>query len=191
MPSKFWRGTIAYTENGRRYTVDAVEDGTVYCTAESGAETEYAEAALLTEAEFEERSKRHNSQVYDRLKRSRLYAGPAAKIDRAAAIAVLAKVERLTPGILDFAAFTIALRILEESGEGDLASRLSIAKCRAVFEGSSAETRASLLASILATTPDVLAGAARLGDNLTRAMVEKGMAARVSEFEEFCDRPRS
>jgi hypothetical protein len=191
MPSKFWRGSLAYTENGRRYTVDAVEDGTVYCTTDSGAETEFSEAAMLTEAEWTARAARHNGQVYDRLKQSRLYAGPSAKIERAAATALLAKIERLTPGILDFAAFTTAAHILADSGESELAARLSIAKCRAVFETASAETRASLLASILNTPADVLVNAARLGDNLMRALVEKGMATNATEFEEFCDRPRS
>ena len=191
MPSKFWRGSVAYTETGRRYTVEAVEDGTVYCTTESGAETEFSEVAMLTEAEWTARASRHSGQVYDRLKQSRIYAAPAAKLDRAAAVAVLAKIERLNPGILDFAAFTTAARILAESGEAELAARLSISKCRAVFEGASPETRASLLAAIIATPVDVLLNAARLGDNLMRALVEKGMAARAAEFEEFGDRPRS
>ncbi|HVA13476.1 MAG TPA: hypothetical protein VNF99_09520 [Stellaceae bacterium] len=191
MPSKFWRGAVAYTANGRSYTVEAVEDGTVYCTADSGAETEFAESAMLTEAEWAARASKHSLQVYDRLKQSRLYAAPAAKLDRAAAVALLAKIERLTPGILDFAAFSIAARILEESGEAELAARLSIAKCRAVFEGASAETRASLLAAILGTPAEMLVNAARLGDNLMRALVEKGLAARAEEFEAFGDRPRS
>jgi hypothetical protein len=191
MPSKFWRGSVAYTENGRRYTVDAVEDGTVYCTTENGAETEFSEAAMLTEAEWTTRAARHSGQVYDRLKQSRLFTTPGAKIERAAATTLLAKIERLTPGILDFAAFTTAARVLADSGESELASRLSIQKCRAVFEGAAPETRASLLAAILNTPADVLVNAARLGDNLMRALVEKGMTANATQFEEFCDRPRS
>lgn len=191
MPSKFWRGSVAYTENGRRYTVETVEDGTVYCTTDSGAETEFSEAAMLTEAEWTARAGRHSAQVYDRLKQSRVYAKPSAKIEHAAATALLAKVERLTPGILDFAAFSTAARILAETGENALAATLSIAKCRAVFEGATPETRACLLAAILNTPPDVLVNAARLGDNLMRALVEKGMAARADAFEAFGDRPRS
>jgi hypothetical protein len=37
----------------------------------------------------------------------------------------------------------------------------------------------------------MLVNAARLGDNLMRALVEKGLAPRAAEFEEFCDRPRA
>jgi hypothetical protein len=191
MASKFWRGSVAYTETGRRYTVEAVEDGTVYCVAESGAETEFSEAAMLTEAEWTARAGRHSKQVYDRLKQSRLYAAPAGRLDRAGAVAVLAKVERASPGILDFVAFTTAARILADSGEAELAARLSITKCRAVFEGAAPEVRAGLVAVTLATQADMLVNAARLGDNLMRALVEKGLAPRAAEFEEFCDRPRA
>jgi hypothetical protein len=191
MPSKFRRGAVAYTENGRRYTVETVEDGTVYCTAESGAETEFSESALLTEAEWTARTEKRGGLVYTRLKQSRLYAAPTGKIDHGAAVALLAKIEKLTPGILDFTAFTTAARILGETGEAELAATLSISKCRAVFDGATPETRASLLAAVLGTPADVFVNAARLGDNLMRALVEKGMAARATEFEEFCDRPRS
>ena len=48
-----------------------------------------------------------------------------------------------------------------------------------------------LLASLLGTPPEVLVNAARLGDNLMRALIEKGMTAQATEFDEFCDRPRS
>jgi hypothetical protein len=43
----------------------------------------------------------------------------------------------------------------------------------------------------LGTPADVLLNAARLGDNLMRALIEKGMAAQAEAFEAFCDRPRS
>jgi hypothetical protein len=38
--------------------------------------------------------------------------------------------------------------------------------------------------------PDVLVGAARLGDNLMRAMITKGLAAREDAFEAFRSRRR-
>ena len=170
--------------------VEDVADGTAYCVGDNGAETEFAVAALLTEAEWAARSAKRAGNVYDRIKRARLYAAPAGKLDRAAATTVLTRIEKLSPGILDFAAFTIAGRILSETGESDLADGLSIGKCRAVFEAAPPETRAGLLASILATPPEVLVNAARLGDNLLRAMLDKGLAPLAAEYEEFCDRPR-
>lgn len=191
MASKFRRGAVAYTENGRVYTVETVEDGTVYCTADNGTETEFSEAALLTEAEWTARTAKQRGNVYTRLKQSPLYAKPAAKIDRTAAIALLAKVERLKPGILDFAGFSTAVRILADSGNEEELAALTISKCRAVFESATPETRAGLLAELLGTPADVLTNAARLGDNLMRALIEKGMTARADEFEAFSDRPRS
>lgn len=191
MPGKFPRGAIAYTQNGRRYTVEDVADGTAYCVGDNGAETEFAEAALLTEAEWAARNEKRAGNIYDRIKRARLYQTPGAKLDRAAATALLARIEKLSPGILDYAAFTIAGRILDEAGEAPLADGLSISKCRAVFEAAAPEIRASLLAALLATPPDVLLNAARLGDNLMRALIDKGMASQAEAFDEFCDRPRS
>lgn len=191
MVSKFRRGAVAYTENGRVYTVETVEDGTVYCTADNGTETEFSEAALLTEAEWAARAAKQRGNIYSRLAQSPLYAKPAAKIDRAAALALLAKVERLKPGILDFAAFSTAVRVVSEIGDDEIAATLTISKCRAVFDGATPETRASLLATLLGTPADVLVNAARLGDNLMRALIEKGMTARAEEFEAFADRPRS
>lgn len=188
---KFPRGAIAYTQNGRRYTVEDVADGTVYCVGDNGAETEFAESALLTEAEWTARSEKRAGNVYDRIKRARLYNAPAGKLDRSAATTVLARVDKLSPGILDYAAFTIAGRILADTGEAQLADGLSISKCRAVFEAASPEMRMSLLASLLLTPVDVLLNAARLGDNLMRALIDKGMAAQAEAFDAFCDRPRS
>jgi hypothetical protein len=191
MPGKFPRGSIAYTQTGRRYTVEDVADGTVYCVGDNGAETEFAESALMTEAEWASRSEKRAGNVYDRIKRARAYAMSAGRFDRAAATTLLARVDKLSPGILDFTAFTIAGRILAEANEAHLADGLSISKCRAVFDAASPEIRAGLLGSILATPPDVLLNAARLGDNLMRALIEKGMAAQADAFDEFCDRPRS
>jgi len=196
MPGKFPRGAIAYTQAGRRYTVEDVADGTVYCVGDNGAETEFAETALLTEAEWTARSEKRAGNVYDRIKRARAYAvpappGPGGRFDRAAATTFLARADKLSPGLLDFAAFTVAGRILAETGEAALAETLSISKCRAVFDAAAPEIRAGLLASLLATPPDVLLNAARLGDNLMRALIAKGMAGQAEAFEEFCDRPRS
>lgn len=190
MASKFRHGAIVYTQNGRRYTVDEVVDGMVYCSTPGGAETEFAEATLLTEAEWNARTDNKSGLVYERVKQSRLYAGAPMKLDRAAAEQLLAKIERLQPGILDFTAFTTATRILAETGDEEPAAKLSIAKCRAVFEAAKPEIRASLLASLLGTPPDVLVGAGRLGDNLMRAMLAKGMESHSDDFASFSDRRR-
>jgi hypothetical protein len=112
------------------------------------------------------------------------------KVDKAGADLVLAKIERLMPGILDFTAFTIASRILAETGDERLEAELSIAKCREIFDAAKSEIRAGLLASVLGMQPDVLAGAGRLGDNLMRALLTKGMADRAAAFEAFGDRRR-
>ena len=191
MSVKFPRGAIAYTKNGRRYTVEEATDGTAYCIGDNGAETEFAESALLTEDEWATQGEKRAGNVYDRIKRSRLYAASTAKLDRTAAATVLARIEKLRPGILDFTAFTIATRILAEAGEAPLEGALSISKCRAVFEAASPEIRAGLLATLLATPADRLIGVARLGDNLMRALIDKGMAAQAEAFETFCDQPRS
>jgi hypothetical protein len=191
MPGKFPRGSIAYTQNGRRYTVEDVADGTVYCLGDNGAETEFAESALMTESEWAARSEKRAGNVYDRIKRSRLYIVPTGKLDPATSTTLLARADKLSPGLLDYAAFTVAGRVLAEANEAHLADKLSISKCRAVFETASPEIRAGLLATLLATPAEVLLNAARLGDNLMRALIDKGMAAQADSFEEFCDRPRS
>ena len=191
MPSKFRRGAVAYTAKGTRYTVDAVEDGTVYCIGDNGAETEFAENALLTEAEWAAKNEKRSGNVYGRLKQSRAYTSLAGKLDRTAATTVLQRIEKLAPGILDFTAFTIAARFLKEQGEAAAADSLAISKCRAVFDEAAPEIRASLLASLLATPAPTLVNAAGLGDNLLRALIDKGMAPQASAFDAFCDRPRS
>jgi hypothetical protein len=191
MPSKFRRGAVAFNENGRRFTVEEVEDGTVYCTGDNGAETEFSEAALFTEAEWTARTDKRSGNVYSRLKQARAFTTPSGRLDRAASTAIVTRIEKLSPGILDFTAFTTATHALAEFGEASAAAELSISKCRTVFDEASPEVRASLLAALLATAPDMLVNASKLGDNLLRALVDKGMAARATEFDEFCDRPRS
>ncbi len=190
MASRFHRGAIAYTQNGRSYVVDEVDDGVVYCSTENGAETEFSEASLMTETEWNARSDNKSGLLYERLKQSRFYAPPSGKPDRAGAEQVLAKIERLQPGILDFAAFSTASRILTEAGDDALVAKLAVAKCRDIFEAAPPETRASLLAFMLGVQTDILIGAGRLGDNLMRAMIEKGMASHSDAFASFGSRRR-
>ena len=188
MPSRFTPGAIAYTKDGRSYVVDEIDDGTVYCTAPGGGETEFAEAALMTEAEWEQKSGGRRDLFYTRLKQSRPYTSHSGKQDAATSERILTKIEHLSPGILDFTAFTVASRVMTESG-GQV-SGLSIARCREVFESAKPEVRVSLLAGLLGMQTDALVDAGRLGDNLARALIEKGMAPHADAFEEFLDRPR-
>jgi len=184
MPSKFRIGAAAYTADGRRYVVDDVDAGIVYCSSPSGAETEFPEARLLTEAEWQARSDGRRLDLYPRLKQSPPYT-TAPRVDRPAAEQLLLKVAKLEPGLLDFVAHTVAARILARTGDQDLIAGLSIVKCRAVFDSAEPAVRAGLLAEILGVAPDVLVGAGRLGDNLMRAMIDKGLAAHGSTFETF------
>jgi hypothetical protein len=188
--AKFRPGVTAYAANGLAYVVDDVADGVVYCSLPSGAESEFPEAVLLTEAEWQARSDKRRDLVHDRLKQSRAYTEMRAKLDPAACQHLLAKGERLSPGLLDFTAFTVATRIVVEAGDRDLIPGLSIAKCRAAFDAARLEIRAGLLADLLGTPPDILVGAGRLGDNLMRAMLDKGMAANAAAFEAFRARRR-
>jgi hypothetical protein len=190
MPSRFAPGALVYTKDGRSYIVDEVDDGMVYCRAAGGGETEFAEAALLTEAEWTQQSGGRRDLFYTRLKQSRPYATHSGKQDAATSERLLARIEHLSPGILDFTAFTVASRVATESGNESLIPGLSIAKCRDVFESARPEVRLSLLASLLGMAPDALVDAGRLGDNLARALIEKGLAVHVDAFEEFLDRPR-
>jgi len=190
MAKRFTRGALAYAKDGRSYIVDVVEDGTVYCSSESGAETEFPESALMNAAEWAARSSGRREVSYTRLRQSRVYMAGPLKLDRAASAQLLAKVERLQPGILDFAAFTVASRALADNGDGDLVNGLSIVKCREVFEAAAPEVRAALLAGLLGARADALVDAGRLGDNLMRAMLEKGMAVHAEAFDDFRDRRR-
>ena len=190
MASKFRRGAIAYTVNGTSYVVEEIAGGVVYCSADNGVETEFAESSLLTEAEWMARSGGKSGLVYAKLRQSPLYVKLPPKVDRASAELVLAKVERLMPGMLDFAAFTIAARILSDWDDAKLEAELSIAKCREIFEAAKPEVRAGMLASILGMQPDLLAGAGKLGDNLMRALIAKGLGDRATSFESFANRRR-
>ena len=188
--SKFVSGATAYAKDGRSYVVEVVDGGTVYCTADNGVETDFPETSLFTETEWAGRSDGRRDVSYTRLKQSRAYSSSGETVDRAAAEKLLAKTERLHPSLLDFVAFTVAARILMENKDDDLVSGLSIIKCRALFDETKPEIRARLLANILSVPPATLVSAAGLGDNLMRAMVEKGLAPHEAAFEEFLDRPR-
>jgi hypothetical protein len=190
MTQRFKRGALAYSKDGKTYTVDEVDGGIVYCWTDSGAETEFPEADLLNETEWAARSSGRRDVSYARLKQAGAYTSAAAKIDRAKAEALLAKIGRLSSSLLDFAAYRVATRALDDNGDQDLITGLSIVKSREIFDAAPAETRATLLAGLLGAQPHILIDAARLGDNLMRALIEKGLAAHAEEFEAFRDRPR-
>ena len=191
MPSRFRAGDTAYTKDGRSYVVDAIDGGTVYCTADNGAEADFVDSSLLTSAEWGSRSDGRRDASYARLKQARAYTTAAGDpVDRAAAEQLLAKADRLNSSLLDFVAFVVARNILTENGDRDLIAELSIIKARRLFDEAKPENRARLLAGVLSTSLATLVSAAGLGDNLMRAMVEKGLAPHAADFEDFLDRPR-
>ena len=191
MASKFVPGATVHAKDGRAYIVDVVEDGTVYCRTDGGAETEFDEASLLTVAEWAAKSDGRRDQFYSRLKQSKAYAQAAgATADAPAATAVLQKLERLSPGLNDYSAFVSAKRALAETGDDGMADNLSVKQVRAVFDAAAAPTRLSLMAFVLGQAPAALLDAGRLGDNLLRALIEQGLASQMAAFDEFLDRPR-
>ena len=191
MTSRFSPGSIAYARDGRSYTVEVVDGGTVYFTASNGAETEFPESGLLSETEWAAQTDGRRDVSYTRLKHARAYGlGPTDSADRAASEQLLSKVERLSPSLLDFAAYTVARQVLAENKDADLISGLSIVKARLIFEEARPEVRARLLAGVLGVRTEALLSAVKLGDNLMRAMLDKGLLAHTADFEEFLDRPR-
>ena len=190
MTERFPTGSTAYTKEGRAYTVDEVDGGIVYCSLPNGTETDFPEDALFNEVEWATRSGGQDDILYGRIKKAKVFSAPAAKLNPIAAEKILARAESLSPGLLDFAAFTIASRSIEDSGHADQSDGLSIIKCRSAFDDHTPEVRVGALASVLGADAAVLVSAANLGDNLVRAMIDKGMAAQRTAFEDFCDRPR-
>lgn len=191
MRTRFPRGSIVYAKDGRRYVVEAVDDGIVYCTTSSGAETEFPESQLASEAEWASNAKPglQREVSYVRLKQSRHFLPAGEKLDAAAASRLLVKADLLSPGILDFAAFTTAAHILAERNETDLVERLSVRKCREVFDAAPPAVRVRLLAGLLGARADALVSAGGLGENLLKAMFAKGLEPLQAEYEAFMDRP--
>ena len=188
MPPRFPEGSVAYDKDGRAYTVEEVADGMVYCTASNGVETEFPENMLLNEAEWAARSDGRRDDAYVRIKQSRAYLAPTDGIDQREAEKLLGRADSLFPGILDFIAYTVAAHILTEGRDEALVSGLSIIKCRDIFDAAKPETRAAVIAGVLGAAPDKLVSGAGLGDNLLRAMIDKGLDAAA--FDAFQDRPR-
>jgi hypothetical protein len=187
---RFARGSKAYTKEGRTYTVEGVEDGTVYCSLSNGTEIEFSETSLMTEAEWSAKSNTRRDFFYAHLRQSPLYTTHGEKVDRAPAETLLALSERL-PGLLDYIAFAIATRVATAKGEHKLLRDLSIIKCRDIFDGTPPDVRANLIADVLGLHLDQLMNACSLGENMARAMLERGLATQTNAFEAFCDRPRT
>lgn len=190
MAARFVPGATVYTKDGRSYVVDEIDGDRVYCTSNGGAETEFAADALMNEAEWAAKADGRRDLFYTRLKQSRPYVTPAGQQDRATSEQLLTKIERLSPGILDFTAYTTAEQVMTENGDAHLVSSLSIPKCREVFDSAMPGVRVTLLSNMLGVAPAALIDAGRLGDNLMRALIEKGLATHGEAFEEFLDRPR-
>ena len=190
MSVRFVPGATVYTKDGKSYTVDEVEDGTVYCTSPGGAQTEFAEDSLLNESEWAAKSDGRRDLFYTRLKQAKPYTQHTGKQDAAIASQLLAKIDRLSLGLLDYAAFITAEKVMVDNGDEQLVSGLSIPKCRAVFDEARPEVRLSLVAAMLGINTDAMLDAGRLGDNLMLALIEKGLASHGEAFEDFLDRPR-
>lgn len=191
MRTHFPPGSTVYAKDGRSYLVEDVADGIVYCTTSSGAETEFPESLLLSEAEWAAKTKvgLQREVSYVRMKQSRHFLPAGEKLDAAAADRLLVKAERLSPSILDFTAFTVATRILAERKEEELVKQLSIRKCREMFDAAPPAVRARLLAELLGARPDALVSAGGMGENLLKAMFAKGLAPLQAEYDAFQDRP--
>jgi hypothetical protein len=190
MTSRFTPGAKVYTKDGRAYMVEEVADGIVYCSLPNGTETEFPESHLQTEQEWAAKSGGRRDIAYGRLKQSRVYAPPAVKLDGASSSRLLANADRLIPGLLDYVAFTTATRVLTENKDMDMLADLSIVKCRKIFDEATPQARVAMLGTVLGAAPETLLNASGLGDNMARAMLDKGMAAHAEAFEDFCDRPR-
>ncbi|MBY0508946.1 MAG: hypothetical protein K2P94_02230 [Rhodospirillaceae bacterium] len=190
MATKFSPGSKAYDRDGRAYVVEVADGGTVYCTSSNGVEMEFPESTLLSAPEWTARADGRRDVSYARLKQARAFTTPSEKIDRIGAEQLLAKIDRLSPSLLDFAAFTTAKQILIDNKDDDLIAGLSIIKSRAIFDEAKPEVRASLVAGLLSNRAETMISAVKLGDNLLRAMLDKGLAAHETAFEDFQDRPR-
>ncbi len=193
MPHRFSAGDTVYGKDGRSYIVEAVDGDTVYCTASNGVETEFPQSTLFTAAEWaasESHAKHGKREIsYQRLKQSRHFAAGTAKASPAAE-QMMTKINRLSPSLIDFTAFTTAARFLSENREDALVDQLSIVKSRAVFDEAPLGVRVRLVAELLGAMPEALTSAAGLGDNLLKAMIDKGLATHEAAFEDFQDRPR-
>jgi len=189
MAHRFPRGSTVYDKQGRSYVVEDIDGGMVYCSADNGTEMEFPENALTAEPPAASGSAKREVS-YQHLAQSRHYLAPKEKLDKAACKTLLDKLERLSVGILDFAAYTTATLVLTEGHEAAQIPALSIRKCRAVFDAAPIEARASLVATLLGTQATVMVGMAHTGDFLMRAMLDKGLALHASDFAAFQNRPR-
>ena len=190
MAERFRVGSTAYTKDGRAYTVEEVDDGMVYCSLPNGTETDFPEESLINETEWASRSHGQEDVIYSRIKQSKAYSSSAAGLNGSAAAKILQRADGLSPGILDYTAYTVASSALKESVHGDYIEHLSIVKCRAAFDEQPPEARLSALAYILGADAKILAKVADHGDNLISAMLTQGITPQIKAFEDFCDRPR-
>jgi hypothetical protein len=189
MAARFRQGAVAFGKDGKRYVVDEAVEGLLYCHSDNGAEVEFTEAQMMTEAEWAARNGAARGSLYDQLKKTTPYHPvKGGGIDRTGSNHLLDRAAALFPGMLDYVAFVTATRALPEFAGERFLAELSIIKCRALFDGATPETRATLLCNLVGATPERLVSAARIGDNLTRAMIEKGLDARA--FEAFGTRRR-
>jgi hypothetical protein len=188
MSNRFSPGATAYAKDGKGYIVEEVVRGVVYCHSEAGDEAEFPESQLMTDSEKSGQTGGQSTMLYARLRQSTVYAPYKGPIAAKEAEHLLARAAMLFPGILDFAAFDAARRAFAKSSPGQTPPDLSIVKCRELFDAVTPQTRVTLLAGLAGAAPEMLVSAGRVGDNLVRAMIEKGLNA--SAFEAFGSRRR-
>ena len=189
MENRFPPGSTAYTKDGRAYTVEEVDGGIVYCSLPNGTETDFSESTLFNEEEWATKSSAQEDVIYGRIKRAAPYSAQIAEVNLQAAETFLLRANNLVPGLLDVVAYFVAANSLSDSGNSSYS--LSIKKCRAVFDAHTPDVRLSALAHTLQTEVQILVDVSSHGDNLIRALIEKGISTHDTAFDEFCDRPRN
>jgi hypothetical protein len=185
MSARFRPGSKAYAKDGRVFIVEAIEGSMVYCSQPNGSDAEFPESALVTAQEWEAQSDGRRDAVYARIRHAMQHIAARTDVDRGAAEQFLTQADHLIPGLLDFVAFTVAARAVP-----DVADQLSIVKCRKLFDALTPGHRLAGTSGVLGLPAEKLIGAARLGDNMAKAMIETGLSSQAEAFEEFCDRPR-
>ncbi len=164
MRTRFPPGSTVYAKGGRSYVVEDVADGIVYCNhIERRRDRVFGKlAAERSGVGVQNHGRPAAGSVLCQTETVAALSARRKKLDAAAVDRLLAKAERLSPSILDFVAFTVATHILAEHKEEDLVERLSIRKCRELFDAALPAVRACLLANLLGVRPDALVSAGGL-----------------------------
>jgi hypothetical protein len=181
--TRFQAEDVVYTKDGRKYYVDLVEDGIVFCSTANGAEADFHPDQLLTEAEWEaEQATRHRSAIPlpNGFRSPAPRPGDIKRCER-----VIAEVNRLLPDLLGYTAFRVADTILrEQSGEG-----VGVGETKAVIAAFNQTVppveQVNLLAAVIGATPDVLIGMLEMSDQEKRQVLGFGALNIGGDFALF------